>query len=593
MIRYSRYLMPTTKETPSDAEVVSHRLMLRAGLLRKVASGIYNYLPAGLRVLRKVERILREEMDGAGALEVLMPAVVPSELWKESGRWDAYGKELLRFKDRADREFCLGPTHEEVVTDLVRREVRSYRQLPLTLYQIQDKFRDEIRPRFGLMRGREFVMKDAYSFDADEEGAAESYRKMYDAYCRIFRRMGLDFRAVEADTGSIGGSSSHEFMVIADSGEDAIVYCASCSYGANVEKAECKPSVAATAPMETGAAKEGGPYSAPVPGATKGEPRKVPTPGKRTIEEVSAFLAIDPATLIKTLLFETSVGDVAVLVSGAHEVNEIKVKNHLGAEYVRLAGEERVREMTGAPSGFAGPVGLSVRTIADRSVRSIASGATGANEKDVHLVDVVPGRDFIPEGYADLRMVREGDPCPRCGGTLRFSRGIEVGHVFRLGTKYSEAMRAVYLDEGGKERVAVMGCYGIGVGRTAAAAIEQNHDDDGIVWPISIAPFEVAVIPVNVKQADVMAAAEHVAADLDARGVEVFLDDREERPGIKFKDADLTGIPVRITLGEKNVAAGFGEIRDRKTGETLRIPLTNLADEAIALVERKKMECAP
>jgi prolyl-tRNA synthetase len=598
VIRYSGYLMPTTKETPSDAEVVSHRLMLRAGLLRKVASGIYNYLPAGLRILRKVERILREEMDGAGALEVLMPAVVPSELWKESGRWDAYGKELLRFKDRADREFCLGPTHEEVVTDLVRREVRSYRQLPLTLYQIQDKFRDEIRPRFGLMRGREFFMKDAYSFDADEEGAAESYRRMYDAYCRIFRRMGLDFRAVEADTGSIGGSSSHEFMVIADSGEDAIVSCASCSYGANVEKAECppcsapgsgatkgEPSEAATGAVDAGAGKEGA--------AKEGRPRKVPTPGKRTIEEVSAFLAIDPAALIKTLLFETSVGDVAVLVSGAHEVNEIKVKNHLGAEYVRLAGEERVREMTGAPSGFAGPVGLSLRTIADYSVRSIASGATGANEKDFHLVDVVPGRDFLPEGYADLRMVREGDPCPRCGGTLRFSRGIEVGHVFRLGTKYSEAMRAVYLDEDGKERVTVMGCYGIGVGRTAAAAIEQNHDGDGIVWPISIAPFEVAVLPVNMKQADVTAAAERVAADLDARGVEVFLDDREERPGIKFKDADLTGIPVRITLGEKNVSAGFGEIRDRKTGETLRIPLADLADAAFALVGRKKSECAP
>jgi prolyl-tRNA synthetase len=572
--------MPTTKETPSDAEIVSHRLMLRAGLLRKVASGIYNYLPAGLRVLRKVERILREEMDRAGALEVLMPAVVPSELWKESGRWDAYGRELLRFKDRADRDFCLGPTHEEVVTDLVRREVRSYRQLPLSLYQIQDKFRDEIRPRFGLMRGREFFMKDAYSFDADDEGAAESYRKMYDAYCRIFRRMGLDFRAVEADTGNIGGSSSHEFMVIADSGEDAIVSCGTCAYGANVEKAECHPAAAEPTEKETSVGKTG-------------SPRKVSTPGKRTVEEVSGFLGIDPATLIKTLLFETSVGDVAILVSGTHEVNEIKVKNHIGADFVRLAGEERVREMTGAPSGFAGPVGLPVRVIADHSVRAIASGATGGNEKDVHLVDVVPGRDFTPEGYADLRMVREGDPCPRCGGALRFSRGIEVGHVFRLGTKYSEAMRAVYLDEGGKERVAVMGCYGIGVGRTAAAAIEQNHDDDGIVWPISIAPFEVAVIPVNVKQVDVMAAAERVATDLDARGVEVFFDDREERPGIKFKDADLTGIPVRITLGEKNVAAGFGEIRDRKTGETLRIPLAELANEAIALVERKKAECAP
>ncbi len=575
MIRYTRFLMPTTKETPSDAEVVSHRLMLRAGLIRKVASGIYNYLPAGLKVLRKVERILREEMDRAGAQEVLMPSVVPSELWKESGRWDAYGKELLRFKDRADREFCLGPTHEEVVTDLIRREVRSYRQLPMNLYQIQDKFRDEIRPRFGLMRGREFFMKDAYSFDMGEEGAKESYRKMYEAYCRIFKRMGLDFRAVEADTGNIGGSSSHEFMVIADSGEDAIVSCASCDHGANVEKAECLPPTAGTAGSN---------------GA--GPARKVATPGRRTIEEVSSFLGIDPGTLIKTLLFETSAGDVAVLVSGKFEVNEIKVRNHLGAEWVRLADEARVRAVTGAPSGFAGPVGLSVRTIADRSVQAISSGATGANEKDAHLVDVVPGRDFSPEGYADLRVVSAGDPCPRCGGELRFSRGIEVGHVFRLGTKYSEAMRAVCLDADGREQVIAMGCYGIGVGRTAAAAIEQNHDGDGIVWPISIAPFEVAVIPVNVKNADVAGAAERLSSDLDARGVEVLLDDREERPGIKFKDADLVGIPVRVTLGEKNVAAGFGELRDRKSGETVRVGLSDLAESVLAMVARKKAECA-
>ncbi|MBI5906390.1 MAG: proline--tRNA ligase [Deltaproteobacteria bacterium] len=578
-MRYSGYLMPTTKETPSDAEVVSHRLMLRAGLIRKVASGIYNYLPAGLRVLRKVERILREEMDRAGAMEVLMPAVVPSELWKESGRWDAYGKELLRFRDRADREFCLGPTHEEVITDLVRREIRSWRQLPVNLYQIQDKFRDEIRPRFGLMRGREFFMKDAYSFDADEEGAAESYRRMYDAYCRIFRRMGLDFRAVEADTGSIGGSSSHEFMVIAESGEDAIVSCVSCSYGANVEKAECKPSEAPTTSETPGGAKEG--------------PRKVSTPGKRTIEEVSAFLEIDPATLIKTLIFETSAGDVAVLVSGDREVNEAKVRNFLGADWVRLAGEERVRGITGAPSGFAGPVGLRLRVIADHSVRGIASGATGANEKDAHLVEVVPGRDFLPEAWADLRVVTDRDPCPRCGSSLRFSRGIEVGHVFRLGTKYSEAMRAVYLDADGRERVVVMGCYGIGVGRTAAAAIEQNHDEDGIVWPVSIAPFEVTVIPVNVKNPDVAERAEALAAALSARGVEVLLDDRGERPGIKFKDADLSGIPVRVTLGEKNVAAGFGEIRDRKSGETARVELSRLEEEVSAMVERKRAECAP
>ncbi len=576
MIRYSSYLMPTTKETPSDAEVVSHRLMLRAGLIRKVASGIYNYLPAGLRVLRKVEQIIREEMDRAGAQEVLMPAVVPSELWKESGRWDAYGKELLRFKDRADREFCLGPTHEEVVTDLVRREVRSYRQLPLNLYQVQDKFRDEIRPRFGLMRGREFFMKDAYSFDVDEEASADTYRKMFEAYCRIFRRMGLDFRAVEADTGNIGGSFSHEFMVIAESGEDAIVSCARCDYSANVEKAECR------APASDAGAE-----------APAAPPRKVATPGKRTIDEVSTFLGIDPGTLIKTLVFETDKGDVAVLVSGRYAVNEVKVKNRLGAAWIRLAPEERVRELTGAPSGFAGPVGLGMRVLADLSVRGIASGATGANEKDAHLVGVVPGRDFVPESFADLRLVADGDSCPRCGGELRFSRGIEVGHVFRLGTKYSEALSATYLDAAGKERPLVMGCYGIGVGRTAAAAIEQHHDADGIIWPVSIAPFEVTILPVNMKSAAVAAAAESVGGELAARGVEVLFDDRDERPGIKFKDADLSGIPLRVTFGEKNVAAGYAEVRDRGTGATERVALAELSEKVIAEVDKKKMECAP
>jgi prolyl-tRNA synthetase len=575
-IRYSEFLMPTAKETPSDAEVVSHRLMLRAGLIRKVASGIYTYLPAGLRVMRKVERIIREEMDRAGAQEILMPSVVPSELWKESGRWEAYGKELLRFSDRAMREFCLGPTHEEVVTDLVRREVRSYRQLPLNLYQIQDKFRDEIRPRFGLMRGREFFMKDAYSFDADEEGAAESYRRMFEAYCRIFRRMGLEYRAVEADTGSIGGTSSHEFMVLAESGEDAIVSCGRCSYAANVEKAEC------AAPKE---ARPGG----GVPGA----PRKVATPGKRTIEEVSEFLGIDPGTLIKTLIFETEKGDVAVLVSGRYEINEVKVKNLLGADWIRLAAEDRVRELTGAPSGFAGPAGLGMRLLADHSVRAIGEGATGANEKDAHLVGVVPGRDFTPEVYADLRLVTEGDGCPRCAGELRFSRGIEVGHVFRLGTKYSQALKATYLDAGGKERVIVMGCYGIGVGRTAAAAIEQHNDPDGIVWPVSIAPFEVAVVPVNMKKEGLVRAAETLCESLTGRGIEVLLDDRDERPGIKFKDADLCGIPVRVTLGEKNFEAGYAELRDRRSTETLRVEIAAMADAVAAAVEGKRKECAP
>jgi prolyl-tRNA synthetase len=576
LIRYSGYLMPTTKETPSDAEVASHRLMLRAGLIRKVASGIYNYLPAGLRVLRKVEAIIREEMDRAGAQEVLMPAVIPAELWKESGRWDAYGKELLRFRDRADREFCLGPTHEEVITDLVRREVHSYRQLPLNLYQIQDKFRDEIRPRFGLMRGREFFMKDAYSFDADEEGAAGTYWKMYDAYCRIFRRMGLDFRAVEADTGAIGGSSSHEFMVIADSGEDAIVSCRGCEYSANVEKAECPP-------------EDRDIPSSPAPGF----PRKVSTPGKRTIEEVSAFLTIAPGLLIKTLLFETDKGDVAVVLSGKHEVNETKVKNRLGADWVKLASEDRVREITGAPSGYAGPVGLPVRVLADHSVRAIVSGATGANERDAHLVDVVPGRDFQPEGYADLRLVEEGDRCPRCPGSLVFSRGIEVGHVFRLGTKYSDSLTATYLDAGGKERLIVMGCYGIGVGRTAAAAIEQHHDADGIQWPISIAPFEVCVLPVNMKNAVLVEEAERVAGELAARGIEALFDDRDERPGIKFKDADLVGIPIRVTFGEKNYEAGYAEVRDRKTGKTDRVGISEVVDRVFAAVEEKRKECAP
>jgi prolyl-tRNA synthetase len=576
LIRYSRYLMPTAKETPSDAEVVSHRLMLRAGMIRKVASGIYTYLPAGLRILRKVERILREEMDRAGAHEVLMPAVIPSELWKESGRWEAYGKELLRFKDRADREFCLGPTHEEVVTDLVRREIRSYRQLPLNLYQIQDKFRDEVRPRFGLMRGREFFMKDAYSFDADEAGAEESYRKMYEAYRRTFRRMGLEFRAVEADTGAIGGSSSHEFMVIADSGEDAIVSCGSCDYAANVEKAECAP-----------------PTGEPPTGGVPGAPRKVSTPGKRTIEEVAEFLGIDPGSLIKTLVFESDKGDVAVLVSGRHEVNEVKLKNLLGADGVRLAPEERIRALTGAPSGYAGPVGLSMRILADHSVRRVGAGATGANEKDVHLVDIVPGRDFSPEAYADLRMVSEGDRCPRCGGAIRFSRGIEVGHVFRLGTKYSEALSATYLDAAGRERPVVMGCYGIGVGRTAAAAIEQHNDADGILWPISIAPFEAVVVPVNMKHEGLAREAERAAEALSGRGIDVLLDDRDERPGIKFKDADLCGIPLRVTFGEKNLAAGFAEIRDRKTGETERVEISRIVDTVAAAVEAKKKECAP
>jgi prolyl-tRNA synthetase len=423
-------------------------------------------------------------------------------------------------------------------------------------------------------------MKDAYSFDVDEEGAAESYRKMYEAYCRIFRRMGLDFRAVEADTGAIGGTSSHEFMVIAESGEDAIVSCERCSYAANIEKAECP--VPAVQPAAHSAAAAATPAS-----------RRVDTPGKRTIEEVSSFLGIAPAFLIKTLVFETDAGDVAILVSGRYEINEVKVRNYLGAEWIRLAPEERVRELTGAPSGFAGPVGLAMRVVADHSVRAIRDGATGANAKDAHLVHVVPGRDFSPEAYADIRLIAEDDRCPRCGGAIRFSRGIEVGHVFRLGTKYSRAMSVTYLDANGKERLVVMGCYGIGIGRTAAAAIEQSHDEDGIIWPVALAPFEVVIVPVIVKHEGIVREAERLGEALTARGIEVLLDDREDRPGIKFKDADLVGIPLRVTFGEKNFDAGFAEVRDRKTGTTDRVEISRLADRVASVVAAKKKEAEP
>jgi prolyl-tRNA synthetase len=558
-MEFSKLLIPTLKEDPAEAEVISHKLMLRAGLIRKLAAGIYSYLPAGLRVLRKVERIVREEMNRAGAQEVLLPAVQPAELWKESGRWEFYGKELLRFVDRHNRESCLGPTHEEVITDLVRREVQSYRQLPLNLYQIQTKFRDEIRPRFGLMRGREFIMKDAYSFDADDAGAEESYRKMYEAYDRIFRRCGLEFVPVEADVGTIGGSFSHEYMVLAESGEDAVCACRTCGYGANVEKAEVRPS------DETG-----GELSC-------GAPERIPTPGKRTIEEVSSFLGVDPSSLAKTLLFETDQGTVAVCVRGDQEANLAKVKNLLGANQAELAGEARVAEITGAPVGFAGPVGLSVPVYADHGLRGTAGWVVGANERDAHLRNVAPGRDFAVAAWADLRSIREGDACPRCGASVTVKRGIEVGHIFKLGTKYSEALRATFLDDQGAEQPIVMGCYGIGVGRTAAAAIEQNNDADGIIWPVPLAPWEALLLPLQVKDEAARKASSELASALEAGGVEVLVDDRDERPGVKFKDADLLGIPLRITLGPKGLAQGVAEIRERATKAEHRVPLAECA----------------
>ena len=567
-MRYSQYFIPTVKETPADAEVISHQLMLRAGMIRRLAAGIYNYLPLGLRSIRKVESIVREEMNRAGAIELLMPSVQPAELWQESGRWEQYGKELLRIRDRKDTEFCLGPTHEEVITDLVRREVKSYRQMPLNLYQIQSKFRDEIRPRFGLMRGREFIMKDAYSFDVDSNAADLSYEKMYQAYRRIFQRCGLVFRAVEADTGSIGGTASHEFMVLAESGEDAIVSCSACEYAANVEKAEARV----------------------VESAEHAEPRpleKVATPGRKTIEEVSEFLGVPASTTVKMLILMADDKPVAAILRGDHELNEIKLKNYLGCDTLEMAPDEIVMKATGSPIGYIGPVGSTVRIVADLAVKGLKNFITGANESDYHLKNVNLGRDCTISEFADIRNVAHGDPCPRCQtGTLEMWRGIEVGHVFKLGVKYSKALKATYLDSDGKEQIVFMGCYGIGIGRTVAACIEQNHDDNGIIFPLPIAPFHCIISALNIKEEPVRATAEAIYEELQQAGVEVLLDDRDERPGFKFKDADLIGIPLRIVVGSKNLAEGKVELKDRKTGVVELLPVA----EAVAKVQAQVKE---
>jgi prolyl-tRNA synthetase len=552
-MRTSQILIPTLREDPGEAETVSHRLMLRAGMIRKVAAGIYTYLPLGLRVIRKIEQIVREEMNRAGAQELLMPIASPAELWRETGRWDYYGKELFRFKDRHDRDFCLGPTHEEVITDLFRREVRSYRQLPLNFYQIQTKFRDEIRPRFGLMRGREFIMKDAYSFDADEAGARISYQKMYDAYNRVFSRCGLIFRPVEADTGLIGGSSSHEFMVLADTGEETVVYSETGSYAANVERAEVVP------PTEIDQS-DLRPLSA------------ADTPDRRTVEDVTVFLKISPRRLVKTLLYATERENVAVLVRGDHEVNEIKVKRLLGVSDLELAGPEKVQSLTGAPVGFAGPVGLKGLTIlADHAVRTMRNFVVGANKADTHYVDANVERDFSVDRFADLRNAKAGDPSPRGDGSLQVAKGIEVGHVFMLGTKYSQAMSATFLDAQGREQPAVMGCYGIGVGRTAAASIEQNYDAKGIIWPVPIAPFHVHLLPLG-QSRQVLDLAGQLYDSLGEAGIEVLWDDRDERAGVKFNDADLIGAPLQLILGDKSLAQGLVELKARKSGQATRLP---------------------
>ena len=549
-MRYTQMFLPTLKEIPSDAEVISHQLMLRAGMIRKLTSGVYSYLPMGYRVIRKVEQIIREEMNRAGAQEIFMPTVQPAELWKESGRWNFYGKELLRFRDRKDSECCLGPTHEEVVTDIVRNGVKSYRQLPQNLYQIQTKFRDEIRPRFGLMRCREFSMKDAYSFDIDTVNADLSYQKMFAAYNRIFERCGLKFRPVEADTGSIGGSYSHEFLVIADSGEDAMAYCEGCGYAANLEKAEIAR-----------------PEEQAVDRSSFLPREEIHTPEVRTIEEVCAFLQVRPENVIKTLVFSADGVPVAVLVRGDEEVNEIKVKNYLGCDVLEMAMDDMIQAAAGSPRGFVGPIGIKCRTLADYSLKNLVNMVVGANRENYHLKNVNFGQDFEVKEFADLRMIRDTDPCPRCTRDIHFARGIEVGHVFKLGTKYSKAMKAIYLDKNGKEQNMVMGCYGIGVGRTVAACIEQYHDDNGIIWPLAIAPYQAIITPVNMNDHELAATAENLYADLLSQGVEVILDDRDERAGVKFKDADLIGIPLRVTIGPKNLAAGKVEIKIRKSGE--------------------------
>ncbi len=562
-MRATQLYAPTLRETPAEAEVISHQLMLRAGMIRKAAGGIYTYLPLAWRVLRKIETIVREEMDAKGGQELLMPIIQPAELWQETGRWDVYGDEMFRLRDRHNRNFCLGPTHEEMITSLVRFDVRSYRQLPLMLYQIQNKYRDEIRPRFGLMRGREFIMKDLYSFDRDEQGLDISYQKMYDAYTRVFTRCGLTFRAVEADSGAIGGSGSHEFMVIAESGEAAIAYCAACEYAANVEKAELKPIQQAP--------------EAPQPLMEEA------TPGAKTIDAVCAFLGVQPAQTIKTLAYQTEKGLVLALVRGDHTVNEIKLQNALNCLQLELAGEEALRSALDCEPGYIGPVGVkNVTVVADATVMLMSNAVCGANRKDMHYLQVNPQRDFQAAITTDIRLIQVNDPCPHCGQPVKTARGIEAGQVFKLFTKYSQSLQATFLDENGKEKPLMMGCYGIGVSRTMAAAIEQNNDEYGIIWPAAIAPYHAVIVPINSKDQAQLELAESVYSQLQTANIDPVLDDRNERAGVKFKDADLIGYPLRITVGPKTVNEQLLEVKIRKTGETSFLSLT---DDYIATIK--------
>lgn len=565
-MRLSTLFMPTRKEDPADAEVVSHKLLLRAGFIRMTARGVYSFLPLGWRSVRKVEQIIREEMDRAGAQEVRMPTMQPAELWKESGRWDAYGSDLLRLKDRKNSDFALGPTHEEVVTDIARHDIASYKQLPMTLYQMQTKFRDEPRPRFGLMRGREFIMKDAYSFDLDEQGAIKTYGVMKAAYDRIFNRFGFEFRAVEADTGNIGGDLSHEFQVLAETGEDLIASCPASGYAANVEKAEIVVETADRDPL-----------------AELLDSETVLTPKVHTIAEVCAFFDVAPSEVVKTLIYIADGVPIAVCLRGDHTLNDVKLKAYitqhteLTSNELELASDEITGKVTKAPVGFAGPVGLDIPVILDLSVKPMLNFITGGNKKDTHLKQVNWGKDFSPQGFTDLRMAQPGDVCARSGQPYEFVRGIEVGHIFYLGTKYTDALGAMLQGEDGKRRPLEMGCYGIGVTRIVAAAVEQNHDDNGIIWPMAIAPYHVTILPLQMKNEEVVEAAEKLYAELGEAGCEVLIDDRDLRAGNKFKDAELIGIPLQINIGARGLKEGKVEFKRRATGEMELVALEDVA----------------
>ncbi|MDH3439752.1 MAG: proline--tRNA ligase [Gammaproteobacteria bacterium] len=562
-MRFTKFGLTTLRDTPSEAEIVSHQLMLRAGLIRRLASGLFTWMPLGLRVLRKVERIVREEMDRAGALEVVMPAVQPAELWRETGRWDKYGNLLLRMKDRHDREFCFGPTHEEVITDIARRELRSYKQLPVNFYQVQVKFRDEIRPRFGVMRAREFIMKDAYSFDTNQAGLDESYRKMHDAYVAIFERLGLGFRVVDADSGEIGGSRSQEFMVLADSGEDGIAWCDEDNYASNVE-------TAATLPPDSDAA-------APAKAL-----EKVHTPNCKTIEDLAAFLDVSPQQTLKTLIVEGDESPVALALRGDHELNAIKAAKIPGvAEPLTMADPATIRKATGSEPGYAGPIGLDIPVFYDHATKLMVDFVVGANEADMHYAGVNFGRDIEVSETVDLRNVVEGDPTPGGKGTLKIARGIEVGHIFQLGTVYSESMNATVQDKDGKDVTMVMGCYGIGVTRIVGAAIEQNHDENGIIWPEPLTPFDVILVPINMHRSEaVREATEALYDELQSMDLDVLYDDRDARPGVKFADAELIGIPHRLVVSERGLEAGELEYRHRRDDESRMMK----RDDALKLV---------